>query len=58
MSSLYREAVKRMFAYEFLVCPKCGEADVPTAKPTLEREQNGSLTCCNCGTNFYAPTKE
>lgn len=52
---MYRAAVKRMMAYEFLICPKCGETDVPNAKATLEREQNGSLTCRNCGQNFYPP---
>lgn len=55
---MYREAMKRMLAYEFLICPKCGETDVPNAKPTLEPEQNGSLTCRTCGNNFYPPQKD
>lgn len=36
-----------------LRCPHCGAQDKPfPAKPTLEREQNGSYTCSTCGHNF------
>ncbi len=38
-----------------LVCPHCGETDVPKAKPTLEKEQDGSYTCRTCSWNFRAP---
>lgn len=38
-------------------CPKCGEQDLPLpAAPTLERQQNGSLTCNTCATNFRPVT--
>ncbi len=37
-------------------CPHCGEQDKPPpAKPTLEPEQNGSLTCNTCSANFRYP---
>lgn len=52
---MFREAVKQMFAIELRVCPKCGDMDKPRAKPTLERQQNGSLLCLTCFTNFYPP---
>jgi transcription elongation factor Elf1 len=38
-------------------CPHCGAQDIPGASPTLEREQNGTLTCRTCSCNF-TPKKE
>lgn len=35
-----------------LVCPGCGDRDIPRAQATLEREQDGSYTCRTCSTNF------
>jgi rubredoxin len=31
------------------VCPRCKERNVPGAKPTITREQDGSFSCSNCG---------
>lgn len=40
-----------------LSCPQCQACDLPTpAKPTLEREPNGTYTCSMCGHNFKPPT--
>lgn len=36
-----------------LACPACGAQNKPApAKPTLEPEQNGTLTCTICSHNF------
>jgi ribosomal protein L37AE/L43A len=37
------------------VCPKCQAENIdrgPHAKPTIELEQNGTLTCTVCGHNW------
>jgi transcription elongation factor Elf1 len=48
----FERAVRQLYDSE-RHCPACGAFDLPSpAKPTLEREQNGSLTCCSCGHNF------
>jgi len=50
--SAFRDAVRQLLDSE-LRCPKCGAMNLPPpARPTLEREQDGSLTCAQCGTNF------
>lgn len=49
--SAFGDAVKQMLA-ETLMCPRCHAHNLPKAKPTLEPEQNGSLTCTTCGHNF------
>ncbi len=38
-------------------CPHCHAADIPGAKPTLEREPDGSLTCTMCSYHWI-PQKE
>ena len=39
-----------------LNCTKCGAGNKPPpAKPTLEREPDGSVTCSCCGSNFPLP---
>ena len=55
--SAFRQSVKQMLAETLLLCPRCAAQDIPNAKPTLEREQNGTFTCTTCGHNF-APPKE
>jgi transcription elongation factor Elf1 len=52
----FDDAIREMLDAE-RVCPKCGARNKPRAKLTLEHEQDGSLTCSQCGTNFQ-PKKE
>jgi transposase-like protein len=33
---------------EPLICPHCKSQDIRGAKPTLEREQDGSYVCATC----------
>lgn len=55
--SNFREAAKLVASD--VRCPKCQSIDLPApAKPTLEREQNGSFTCCSCGCNFTPLKRE
>lgn len=53
----FERAVRQMLDDE-QVCPHCGARDLPApAKRTLEHEQDGSLTCAQCGTNFAPKEK-
>lgn len=58
MTSLFRQAVRAMLNETVVVCPHCGGQNIPGAKPTLEPEQNGTLTCTNCSVNFTPPPLE
>jgi hypothetical protein len=49
----FREAVRRNHNAEIVICPKCGDCDLRgSASPTIEREQDGSLTCKTCSHNW------
>jgi DNA-directed RNA polymerase subunit RPC12/RpoP len=40
---------RRYFADLEVTCPHCGARDLPTpAKPTIEREPDGSYSCTTC----------
>lgn len=47
--SAFREAVRRQLGVEIVICPKCAAQDIPGAKPTLERESDGTMNCAQCG---------
>lgn len=46
--SAFREAYKAMLAQDLHICPKCGDADLAKAVPTLRPEPDGTFTCSTC----------
>lgn len=46
------DAAVRDWLESQLHCPACKAMNKPHAKPTLEREQNGSRTCTTCSHNW------
>ena len=47
----YDRAVRALREAE-MVCPHCGDRNIPNAQETLQHEQDGSYTCRTCSTNF------
>lgn len=35
-----------------VMCPHCGAQNIPGARLTIEREQDGSLSCRTCAWNW------
>ncbi len=57
--SNFRDAIRHTKDGEPIICIRCGSCDLePPAKPTLEREQDGSVTCSCCGANFTLEHRE
>lgn len=57
MTELFKKETPMKGEYDKAVaalvrCPMCGAMNLPDAKPTLEPEPDGRLTCTVCSLNF------